>query len=314
MLNSAEGEVPLNVNYYNAANGESINHQIADIMKASSCKYAVTRVNYVVTVANTDIVYVTANIFLKDITSSASPVTASYSVEYTYSAQQSVPKVNANRGYSFQEIVSGIGIPKHDVCNSAVNVESIQFGVSRIAQCYKIINDIEDCPKLYSDINTTMFGYLNLSKITSNPGGTTPILPIEISQLNMTSLLNTTPDNNSTHISNLDPLYCDYLPLRLHISIYTVNNSVSGKNITNVTYYFEHSGLNRDSLNMTSLFVTVRYLELDNILRKQCSYCIDSLLNVLVENQVTLLNSLTLICLAAFYCFLSPQNIFKSHL
>ena len=285
-----------------------LNNKASEILQDQTCEYAVTDVTYQISVSSGTIVLITATLVLQDLRGKVGETIAtSYRVEYV-SANVGALKskeVSSDIGYNRHDslvLSSGkLKLPQYGSCDDINTTGTVpKFGVSTITQCYKTVNDDikQNCTELYKVLETSYTDFIqNNSMIGSTPGNKLEIPTILTNPLNRTNLTETE--------------LCDHLPSLLHILVFHKKSSVSGEEITNVTFSFEYGSPGQLAGGKFVLQADLRFL-MSDLSEKRGSLSWQDIADFF-ENRQELLNSLIVLFAALIY-FAIPKNILSSKL
>ncbi|XP_063676186.1 uncharacterized protein LOC134812628 isoform X2 [Bolinopsis microptera] len=286
--------------------GVIINNLASKILQDQSCEHAVTGVLYEVSISSGVIIYITATITIQDLRNVDSVMT-SYSVVYKSADMKSViaKEMPPEIGYKRHEpllVSSGtFQLPQYGNCDDDKKRNTPEFRVSTIVQCYKIIQDNnikQNCSALYDSLLKGYFQIIeNGTMIGSTPGNSSLITATLTNPLNITDITETE--------------LCDYLPSYLHIKIYHKNNTLSGEDITNVTFSLEHGSITQFSGDRFLLQADLQYL-ISDVPVTRGSLSFEDIIEFF-ENKQELLNSLIVVFAALIY-FAIPKNLLSSKL
>jgi hypothetical protein len=290
-------------------NGAIINNLAPQILADQSCEHAVTDVNYKIATLSGVIISITATITTQDLSKKiGNTVITSYSVDYKSADLNAVSTkdISPEIGYKRHDpllVSSGtFKLPQYGNCDDIPKTGSApKFRVSTIVQCYKIISDDkvkQNCSTLFNLLKTSYSEIIkNGSMIGSTPGNKSAIPVIQ---------------TNPLDIANFSEAeMCDHLPSYLHIKMYHKNNTISGEDVTNITFSLEHGSVAQLSGNRFLLQADLVFLMSDVPLKK-CVLCWDDV-EKFFQNKRELLNSLIVIFAAVVY-FAIPKNLFSSRL
>ena len=289
-------------------NEKILNNKASEIVQDQTCKYAVTDVTYQISVSSGTIVLITATIVLQDLSSKVGEtISTSYRVEFVSADVEALKlkEVSSDVGYNRHDslfVSSGrLKLPQYGSCDDINITGSVpKFGVSTITQCYKTITkDIkQNCTELYKALETSYSDFIqNNSMIGSTPGNKSEIPTIQTNPLNKTSLTKTE--------------LCDHLPSLLHILVFHKKSSVSGEEITNVTFSFEYGSPGQLEGGKFVLQADLRFL-MSDLNEKRGSLSWQDIAEFF-ENRQELLNSLIVLFAALIY-FAIPKNVLSSKL
>ncbi|KAL5263979.1 hypothetical protein ACHWQZ_G005169 [Mnemiopsis leidyi] len=283
-----------------------LNNLASEILQDQTCLHAVTDVTYQVSVNSGTIVLITATVVLQDLRGRVGETVAtSYRVDYVSADVEAMTKkeVSSQIGYSRHEpllVSSGtFTLPQFGSCD--VIGTPPKFGVSAIVQCYKTIQEESvkrNCTELYETLTASYSNIIqNGSTVGSTPGNKSVIPVLQTNPLNTTNLT--------------EHQLCDLLPSLLHISVYHKRSSLSGEEITNITFSFEYGSPGRLAGDRFVLQADLRFF-MSDLTEKRSSLSWQDIADFF-ENRQELLNSL-IVLFAAFIYFAIPKNFLSSKL